>query len=365
MSNYFWTIDGRYKQINTIEHLTDGSSHFHVLDDSICIDDMCLDKNEISQLKELLPSFNIIERSSSLDTLTFYECKLLLKNIFISLLDASNDNEKINIFNNYFIYGLHDPKSGDKLSFNSFYLDNVSNFIDFQDIYLNIDSLDFNMVAMTESMIQNILESSKVQVTDRLIFCLSLADIKNVSINLYSTTFKEYTIQLIKITNNSESKWRIILLTNNLIEAMYIKQDENFNLKFNNELDVINILNQRNDISLTEFRNYVDNLRGVSLSDGIFDLQLFKNNIFIDYYKVSIDLSALTDDIIMQKIYNPDTFDKIEIINLEDEKIFLGYYELFNYYILLENSDDLELKLFYGKKNSTDIYKWMLLYLEK
>ena len=367
MSQYLWTANGQFIKKNIIEHLQTNENNFNIKDDQICIDDTCLSKNEISQLKGLLPSFNIIERSSILETLTDYEIKLYLKDIFKKIFLASNDLEKQNILNEYFIYGLYDPKSADKISFNNFLLkkNNNINVIDFQDIYLNIDLMNLKQYSLPENLIIEALKTNNITITDRLILVLSLGDVQNVGIKAYSTIYKNYTIQLIKVNILGESKWRILLFTNNMLESMYIKQDENFNSKFKSSLDIINIFNQRNELILTEFRNYIDNIRAVSLLNGQFNLDVFKNNIFTNFYKKTLDLSNLTDDHIMKKIYNPLLFNKINITLLQDEKNYLGYYELSNSYILLEDSEELELRLIYGKKNSTDIYKWMLVYIKK
>jgi hypothetical protein len=367
MSEYFWTANGHFIEKKIIEHLSTDGSHFNVKEDQICIDETCLSKNDISQLKGLLPSFNIIERSSSLEILTEYEIKLYLKEIFKQLFLASSDIDKIGLLNKYFIYGLYDPKSGDKLSFNNFFLqknDNV-NVIDFQDIYLNVDSMSISVSSLPENMIIEAIKTNNMKASDRLVFVLSLGDVQNLGVKYYAIMYKNYTIQLMKLNILGESIWKFILFTNNMIESMYIKQDEIFNLKFKNSLDIINIFNQRNELKLTEFRNYIDNIRAVSLLDGKFNLDVFKNNIFTNFYKKTLDLTDLIDDHIMKKIYNPVLFDKKNITLLQDEKNHLGYYELHNSYILLENSEELELRLIYGKKNSTDIYKWMLVYMKK
>lgn len=358
MSNYLWTANGKFIKRNILEY-------FNVQEDKICIDETCISRDEMSQLKGLLPSFNILEKSRSLDVLTEYEVKLYLKEIFKKVFQAINDLEKEKIFNEYFTYGLTDPKSGDRLAFKNFYLDNIKKFIDFQDMYLSIETFSFYNFPLPEDYLKESLESGSVTATERTVFCFSLSDIQNIGPNVYGCAFKNYNIQLYKITTNSDSKWRIFLFTDNMLESMYIKQDEVFNEKFKKNLDVLNIYNQRNEVSLTEFREYVDNLRAVSLLKGVFNLEVFKNNLFVSYYKSSLDLKDLTDNDIMNKIYNPYSFDKIEIKALEDEKIYLGYYILHNFYISLEDSVDLDLRLIYGKKNSTDIYKWMLVYIKK
>lgn len=365
MPQFFWSANGKFIKKEIIEHMTD--SHFNVKEDQICLDDTCLSKNEISQLKKLLPGYNILENSKILEELTEYEVKLYLKDIFKKIYLAQNDEQKIDLFSRYFIYGLYDLKSGDKLSFNSFYLtktDNIS-VIDFQDIYLNLDNVNINMSSLPQSMIFSALNNNNIKVSDRLIFVLSLGDVQNLGVKYYSLNFKNYVIQLIKLNILGESMWKIVLFTTNMLESMYIKQDELFNNKFKTSLDLINIYNQRDFLQLTEFRDYIDNIRSVSLLDGSFDLDIFKNNIFTNFYKKTIDISMLTDDDIMKKIYNPLQYDKKEFTMLQDERSHLGYHELHNFYILLEDSDDIELRLIYGKKNSTDINKWMLVYIKR
>jgi hypothetical protein len=367
MSEYFWTANGQFIEKKIIEHLSTDGSHFNVKEDQICIDDTCLSKNDISQLKGLLPSFNIIERSSVLELLTEYEIKLYLKEIFKQIFLASTDLDKVGLLDKYFIYGLYDSKSADKISFNEFLLqksDNI-NVVDFQDIYLNIDSMNISVSSLPENMIIDAIQTNNIKASDRLVFVLSLGNVQNVGIKYYSIMYKNYVIQLMKLNVLGESRWRIILFTNNMLESIYIKQDEIFNSKFKNSLDIINIFNQRNELKLTEFRNYIDNIRAVSLLNGKFNLDVFKNNIFTNFYKKTLDLSNLTDDHIMKKIYNPLLFNKKDITLLQDQKNYLGYYELHNSYILLEDSEELELRLIYGKKNSTDIYKWMLVYMKK
>ena len=67
----------------------------------------------------------------------------------------------------------------------------------------------------------------------------------------------------------------------------------------------------------------------------------------------------------MRKVDNPEIFIKMEFENLQDEKIYLGYYQLHAHYISLENNEDYDIKLIYGQKNSTDIFKWMVIYIKK
>lgn len=365
MSNYLWTANGQYIKKDLLEHLSESTTNLNIKDDSICIDDTCISKNEISELKKLIPSYNILERSTYLDSLTQNECKMYFKDVFMKILQSSGDIEKMKVFNEYFAYGLYDPKSADKLSFNNFYLDKVNNFVDFQDIYFGIDSFNVVSTTLPEDLIKYVMETNNSKVDDRLVLCLSLNDVNNVSSNSYFIQYKNYTIQIFKLTTISDSRWRILLITNNMLNSMYIKQDEIFNEKFKNELDTLDIYNNKNELSLTEFRSYIYNLRGVSKLDGLFNFEVFKNNLFTNYYKETLDLKDLTDEIVTQKVDNPENFDKLEFENVQDEKIYLGYFELHNTYILLEDSDTLNIKLIYGKKNSTDIFKWMIVFIKK
>ena len=230
---------------------------------------------------------------------------------------------------------------------------------------MGIDNFTIASIKNSNESILEALETNNIKIDDRLIFNISYTDIQNMGINSYYISYKNYTINLIKATTSSDSGWKILLVTQNLLDSMFIKQDEIFNEKFKNELETLDIINLRNEISLTEFRSYISNLRGVSLLDGIFNLNVFKNGLFVNYYKETIDISDLTDEDIMSKIENPESFDKILFENLEDEKIYLGFYNLHEYYISLEDSDFVEIKLIYGQKNSTDIFKWLLVYIEK
>ena len=363
MSNYFWTVDGRYLKKNMIEHMT--GSNFNVTDNSLCIDDICISKDEISELKRLIPGYNILERSAAFDSLTTSECKNYLKKVFSMIINAGNDTEKNGIFEKHFFNGIYDPKSADILPFSSFYLDASRNFIDFQDIYLAIDNFAITSVKNSNESVLSALETNNIKVDDRLIFNISYSDVQNLGINSYYISYKNYTFNIVKVTTTSDTGWKILLITQNLLSSMYIKQDEVFNQKFKKELETLDIFNLRNELSLSEFRSYISNLRGVSLLDGKFNLDVFKNSLFVNYYKQTIDISGLTDEDIMAKVENPDSFDKILFENLQDEKIYLGYYNLHDHYISLENTDEVEIRLIYGQKNSTDIFKWMIVYIQK
>ena len=363
MSNYFWTVDGRYLKRNVIEYMT--NSNLNINNNSLCLDDVCITKNEISEIKRLLPGYNILERSKSFDGLTISEIKLYLKKVFEKILKSTNDVEKRNLFIKYFIYGLYDPKSADLLPFSDFYLNSDSKFIDFQDLYLAVDSFNINRIELPEDIIKYVMETKNTKIDDRLHLNISTNDIKNLGINAYMINYKNYTIQLIKVNATGENIWKMVLITSNLLNSMFIKQDEIFNDKFKKELEILNVYNLRNELSLTEFRDYIYNLRGVSLLDGKFNIDVFKNNIFVNYYKLTLDISKLTDDEIMSKIDNPDKFNKIEFKNLQDEKIYLGYYQLHTHYISLEDNEDYDIKLIYGQKNTTDIFKWMIIFIKK
>lgn len=364
MSNYFWTVDGRLINKNIIEHMTNNS--FNVSNNSLCIDDVCITKEEISELKKLVPGYNILERSAIFDSLTVGECKSFLKSVFSLILNSANNNEKKNHFNKYFANGLYDPKSADILSFQEFYLDENQIYIDFQDIYLGIDLFNVINLKFTNENILSVLETNNFKVDSRLVFNFSSENINNMSTNYYYISYKNYNISLFKLDTTSGSNWKIILFTQNLLSSMYIKQDDIFNKKFKTELETIEINNQKNELSLTEFRSYVSNLRGVSLLDGKFNLDVFKNNLFVNYYKGTIDLRSLTDDDIMSKIETPEVFSKVKFENVLDEKTYLGYYELHDHYISLsEDNENLEIMLIYGQKSADDIFKWKLIYLDK
>ena len=366
MFNYFWAANGKYTS-NIIEQLSIANNNFNVGDDRICIEDTCLTKNEISQLKELLPGFNIIKRSPILEKLTEYEVRLYLKEILEKINKASNDTEKNDIFNEFFIYGLYDPRSADKLSFNEFYLQSIddNDLIDFQNILLNLDSIGINNITLPSSIIMQAIETNNIKESNKLIFSLSFNDVQNIGTYIYHLVYNTYTIQLVKLTILGNPKWKIVLYTNNLLNTMYIKQDEIFNEKFKSYLNTIDYYNKNNTIELTEYRYYIDNVRAISLLDGKFNIDIFKSNIFTNFYKKTIDISNLTDDDIMSKIYNPLLFERKSITLLQDEKSYLGYYELHDIYILIEESEEIEIRLIYGKKNSTDNYKWMLVYIKK
>ena len=73
---------------------------------------------------------------------------------------------------------------------------------------------------------------NNIKSSDRLVFVLSLGDVQNLGVKFYSIMYKNYVIQLMKLNVLGESKWRIMLFTNNMLDSMYIKQDEIFNSKY-------------------------------------------------------------------------------------------------------------------------------------
>ena len=191
MSNYFWTVDGRYLKKNMIEHMT--GTNFNVTDDSLCLDDICISKDEISELKRLIPGYNILERSATFDSLTISESKTFLKKVFSLIIQAGSDTEKNTLFQKYFVNGLYDPKSADILPFYSFYVDPSRNFIDFQDIYLGIDNFTIASIKNSNESILEALETNNIKIDDRLIFNISYTDIQNMGINSYYISYKNYT----------------------------------------------------------------------------------------------------------------------------------------------------------------------------
>ena len=361
MSKYFWAANGDFTS-NIIENLSLEENKFNVGENKICIQDTCITKNEISQLKQLLPGYNIIERSPNLEMLTDYEIKLFLKEVFKKMHLASTYDEKNKIYGDFFINGLYDIRSGDSLSFIDFYINTNT---DFNDLFLNIDSVNIFTKILNYEETATIIETDNLKERDDLIFSLSSTKIQNVGSRVYALMYNNYTILLVKLSILNESKWKILIYTTNILNSMFIKQNEIFNEKFKTNFDIINYFNSQNITVLTEYRYYIDNIRAISIIDGKFNLDIFKNNIFASYYKGEINLSDLTDDEIMKKIYDPLKFEYKDITLIDQEKEYLGYYELHNKYILMEDSNYLELRLIYGKKNSTDTYKWVLVYIKK
>ena len=352
MANYFWSANGTLHKKNMIEH-------FSVRDDSFCIDTICLNKEELIQLKELLPNFNILERSDKLSNLSEYEIQLFIKEIFGKLIEGDEITRK-NLLKKYFVYGLYDSRTAGKLPFLSRY-----NKIDFKDIYLNLDKIKFQEIRIPEDLILDILNRNYFNMSDKIKIYMVNGDVNNIGISSYYTKFNTLDIQLIKVSSLTDDRWRILMYDDALFNDMIKDQNLLFTEKYKMNFENINTINNKTTITITELRTLIENMRKISILDGNFDYKIFKNELLVGYYKKILDLSQLHDDELLNYLYNPTNFKEEIFEDLDEEKENLGFFELSNVYYLMENQERFKMMLIYGKNNSSDINRWFILYYNK
>jgi len=359
--NYYWQANGSLKHVRMTEF-------FKTQDDKICLGETCLTKDEIITIKKHLLNYDIMEHSKSLDSLEDNEIKEYIKDIFEKILQNKENNSELDkIFNKYFTYSMFNPRTGGQIRMSDFYKlkeNEEFKYFDYQDLFINIEKLTVHKLNFDEDKIKEIISSNKYYATKNIIMILSNSKIIDVVSRWYYIQYGNIQIALMKITTNNEKKWVLSLTTQDLLKTIKNKQNDNFNNKFRSNIMLIESINGKLDISLTQYREYIDNIRFMSIYEGTFSLDIFKNNIFISYYKKDLDLSKLTNDDMMNILYNPELFEEKTFYNIMEEKVNLGYHSVNKKYYLLRDNTREEIRLIYGQKNITDKPKWKILYLE-
>ena len=101
MRNYQWTANGKFIK-NYVENF---DQSFSINDNRLCIDDHCLTKDDINFIKESKDNYDIDEYINSKNIITLVEVKKYIKNMFKSIYDINDENDKKAKITSYFSLG--------------------------------------------------------------------------------------------------------------------------------------------------------------------------------------------------------------------------------------------------------------------
>lgn len=359
MYNFIFTADGRFiKKEKIIESF---NNNFSVSNDQICIDDTCLTKSEITLIKNQVSNNEIDKIINDKDSLSNKDIIIYIKDI-LNQIKNSNDNQyKFNLFNKYLSYGIFDDRTNTTFKFDKYYID-----LDFNKFYENMDNRAIYPVNFKEEEVLDIINNNRVddKRDPRKKYVITNKNIIGANNNYYYFINEGYLFIVVKLKTEEENRWRLVITSDDLINKISLEIDENFTLMFKNNFDNIVLFNQKLELLRDDFINLINNYKTISLYDGEYNYNLFKVNIFINYYDKLLNLDNYNENYFNENIINSDTFEKnnfssdkiIDLklrMNLED--INLIYYklnsELFIYLISVLDKDSAT-------------YEWKILILE-
>ena len=358
MSNFFWTADGQYINKNLYEHL----NNLSVTDDKFCIQDTCLSKDEMIQLKESITNYNIFENVNNKDVVTIREIKEYLKEIF-RIIHTSSDNDRMTNINKYLAYGVNDIKSGDIYRFNEKY-----NQLDFNQLYMAIPDINISVFTFNENEIQDILLKNIIIDSRNPLnrFVITNDNITNIASNYFFFIYNEIEFLVCKPKTN-DYRWKITIFWDQLIIDAYNQLDTEFQNKYKTNFDNISNTNLKEDITKVEYMKLFDDIKDISVKEGIYDYDSFKDNVFIKQYNTILNIDIITKEYFDSVIYNSDKFVSQEILNddiLIELKTRLGVDSVSGKYYILDENESYSIRLLKVKYPDNDEFKWQILYLE-
>ena len=359
MSNYFWTANGNYIKQSIYEHL---NNNFSVTDDKFCIQDTCLSKSEMILLKESVANYNIFQNVNDKDILTIREVREYLREIF-RIIHTSEDDERKKNINNYLAYGLKDTKMGAIYKFEDKY-----NEIDFNKLYMAIPDIEINTGELSEDKIQNILNTNLlIDPRDELKrFVVTNNNITSISHKQHYFVHNGLEFWLVKPKTN-DYYWKLIIFWDDLINEGYNNLDTQYKEAYKTNFDSINTINIKETITKIEYNKLLDDLKVVSIKDGSYDYDSFKDNIFIKQYNILLNLDTITKEYFDSVIYESNKFQLSEISDddvLTELKTRLGVDFVGTKHYILDETESYNIRLLRVKYPNNENFQWQILYLE-
>lgn len=359
MSNYFWSANGIYQKKKVIEFLSPGFSATN--SQGLCLDDLCITVDEIKFLKSQLEEYDIITEANKQDSLNEIESKQYLEKLFKQMKDLNEDqlDEK---FKQFFIYGIYDKTTAYVFKSKDLYKS-----VKFVDLYFDLENSDFNSITLTKDQILTILKSNFFQQPTRnLQFVEDINNLVNLSKNVHFFKFNDNSvIYLIKIIEKDTSNWKIFYETSETDKITNDKFDMIYEDNFKTQLDSIKNLNNYAEMTTVFYRTLIDNLKIVSIQDGKFNFNIFKDNLFIKKYNDVLALENLTLEYFNSVIYQPKKFQSVTLSStsvgaLKDK---MAVFDMSNIYYILDETNSYSVRFFKVQYLENDSFKWQILYL--
>ncbi len=359
MSNFFWTANGNYVKKSIYEHL---NNNFSVNDNQFCIQDTCLSKNEMILLKESVTNYNIFQNVNNKDILTIREIKEYLKEIFRIIHSSTGDERKANI-NKYLAFGIKDTKMSNIYKFSDKYDE-----IDFNKLYMAIPDIEIFTEDLSEDVTRQILTTNMIldPRDSKKRFIITDNDITNIAARNHYFAYNGLEFWLVK-PKTDVNYWKLIIFWNQLVNDAYINFDTQYKDTYKTNFDSISIINSKETITKIEYMKLLDDLKVVSIKDGIFDYNSFKDNVFIKQYNILLNLGIITKEYFDSIIYESNKFKLSKISDddiLTELKSRLGVDFIGSKHYVLDETETYNIRLLRVKYPNNDNFQWQVLYLE-
>jgi len=359
MSNFFWTADGNYVKKSIYEHL---NNNFSVNDDQFCIQDTCLSKTEMILLKESVTNYNIFQNVNNKDILTTLEIKEYLKEIF-RIIHSSTGEERIANINKFLAFGIKDTKTSNIYEFGVKYDD-----IDFNKLYMAIPDIRIETEDFSEDVTRQILTTNMIldPRDSKKRFIVTNKNITNIAARNHYFAYNGLEFWFVK-PKTDVNHWKLIIFWNQLVNDAYINFDTQYKEVYKTNFDNISIINSKETITKIEYMKLLDDLKVVSIKDGLFDYNSFKDNIFIKQYNILLNLDIITKEYFDSIIYESNEF-KLSVIQdndiLIELKSRLGVDFIGSKHYILDETETYNIRLLRVKYPNNDNFQWQVLYLE-
>ena len=369
MSNYFWAANGKFEKINIIEHM----STFSVDDDKLCIQDTCLTKEEIIMLKESVADYKIFDNVNKKDYLTTKEVKQYVKEIFriiyVSKDEGSNNLNYLSNINKYLNYGLNDSKTNNDVNLNTEY----GNY-DFVKLNAKMDDVNqINEYKWDENFVSGVMERNRIDFPDdkrkRFVILDSGVDILSINPVYYYFTIDNVGYALIKPTSSENvSYWKLLVLDDNIVNKITKDFDDKFAIEYESQIKLINEINGKAELTRVEYLSLLEKLKEISIKDGEFYFDSYKDKLFIKYYRTPFEneLDIIDEPYFKDNIEFGVNFRKSVISNenkLNELKIRLGVDAVKPTHYILEQTETIDMRLLSVKYKDRNDYQWQILFL--
>lgn len=370
MSNFLWTANGQLQKKNIIEHL----STFSVDDDKLCIQDTCLSKEEIIMLKESVADYKIFDNVNKKDYLTTKEVKQYVKELFRIIYVSKDESNTNNVnyltnINKYINYGLNDPKTNDDINLNIEY-----GKYDFSKLSAKIDDINnINEFKWDENFISGVMEKNRIDIPDdprkRFVILDSGVDILSINSVYYYFTIDKIGYALIKPTSTENvSYWKLLIIDDDMITRVSRDFDNNFSERYDTQINLINEINNKDKITRVEYLSLLEKLKEISIKDGEFYFDSYKDKLFIKYYRTPFEneLDIIDEPYFKDNIEFGVNFSKSLISDeskLLELKIRLGVDAVKPTHYILEKTETIDMRLLSVKYKGMNDYKWQILFL--
>ena len=214
--------------------------------------------------------------------------------MFKTIYDINDEDDKKAKITNYFSLGWYDNRMGSYERLDNIYYDNIN----FLDAYISSDTFQVQSTSLPESMISDIMNSGNVILMGdtRKTFKLTDSEVEFVVPLFYFIMHEKYKLMILRVKYNSIFRWKVLLYTDDLIVNMMNKFDLNFSNMYEGTLLEIQAISNELRITSSEFRNLVNAIKQISLTQGNYDFNILKDNLFFKDYTNPLNLEKINDD---------------------------------------------------------------------